>query len=96
MLISSLNKNILLLEKLTNKRVFFEEEEFFVPRDLENREFKHKQKIYKLLNQEVIKGNLDLGNLDFITNMGNVKEDKSYLDLSNSSITSLPKGLIVG
>ena len=85
-----------MLEKLSNKKVVLEDNEdtIFKPTHLiDNRQEKYKQKIFQILQQEVIEGDLDLKDLNFITNLGNVKLVKGNLDLENSSITSLSEGL---
>ena len=91
-----LNEQILLLEKLSNKKVVLVEDTIFKPTHLtDNRHEKYKQKIFQILQQEVIEDNLDLNGLDFITDLGNVKLVKGDLWLQNTLITSLPEGLIV-
>ena len=94
----NLNKQIFLLEKLSNKKVILEDNEdtIFKPTHLtDNRQEKYKQKIFRLLQQQVIEDNLDLNGLDFITDLGNVKLVKGNLWLQNTEITSLPFGLEV-
>ena len=100
------NKLIEQLEKLSNKKVILLENEeeldngIFIPRNLETRDVKWKQKVYRLLQQSVIEGDLDLSDLPFelenLENLGNVREVKGNLDLQHTLITSLPAGLKVG
>ena len=87
---NNLDKQILLLERLTNKKiVLVEQENIFVPRhETDNRQEKYLQKINKILQQEVFVGDLDLSNLP-ITSLGNLKEVTGRLNLENTKITSL-------
>ena len=95
----NLNKQILLLEKLSNKKVILEEDNedtIFKPTHLtDNRQEKYKQKIFRLLQQEVVEGSLNLRGSGFITDLGNVKLVKGNLWLRNTKITNLPEGLKV-
>jgi hypothetical protein len=85
------------LEILSRKKVILvEEENIFIPRNIEARQIKAKQKTLKLLDQEIIEGDLDLSELNYITNLGNIKKVTGDLDLRNTKITSLPSGLEVG
>ena len=87
----NLNLYIEQLEKLSSKKVVLKEvEDIFIPRNMETRDEKYKQKIYKLLQQEVVEGNLDLSNLPFeLKDLGNVKGIKGGLFLQNTKIASL-------
>ena len=62
---------------------------------IDKKQEKYKQKIFQLLQQEVVGDDLDLRNLGFMTDLNNVKLVKENLDLSNTEITSLLKGLKV-
>ncbi|MDA3879818.1 MAG: hypothetical protein PF436_05460 [Prolixibacteraceae bacterium] len=79
------------LERISGKKITFEEKEnILVPRNLDNRDEKHKQKIYKLLQQKVYNGDLDLSNLPFeLEDLGNLEKVNGYLDLDDTPIKSL-------
>ena len=62
---------------------------------IDKRQEKYKQKIFQLLQQEVVEDDLDLRNLGFMTDLNNVKLVKGNLYLQNTEITSLLKGLKV-
>jgi len=61
----------------------------FIPRRIDEIEEKEKKKIQKILQQEIIEGDLDLQRINWIEDLGNIKEVKGYLYLYNSSIKSL-------
>jgi hypothetical protein len=80
------------LERISGKKIVFEEKKnILVPRDqIDNRDEKYKQKIYKLLQQKVYDGDLDLSELPFeLEDLGNLEKVNGYLDLENTSIKSL-------
>jgi uncharacterized protein YuzE len=79
------------LERISGKKITFKEKEnILVPRNLDNRDEKYKQKIYKLLQQKVYDGNLDLTNLPFeLEDLGNLEKVNGNLYLDNTSIKSL-------
>jgi hypothetical protein len=80
------------LERISGKKVAFEgKENILVPRDqIDNRDEKYKQKIYKLLQQKVYDGDLDLSNLPFeLESLGKLEEVNGNLYLENTSIKSL-------
>jgi hypothetical protein len=87
------------LERISGKKITFKEKEnILVPRDqIDNRDEKYKQKIYKLLQQKVYDGFLDLTNLPFeLEDLGNLEETTGGLDLYNTSIKSLGNLKYVG
>ena len=61
----------------------------FIPRRIDEIEEKEKKKIQKLLQQEIIEGDLDLHGINWIEDLGNVKEVRGNVYLQNSSIKSL-------
>jgi hypothetical protein len=63
----------------------------FIPRRIDKIEEKERAKIQKILQQEIIEGDLDLYEIKWIEDLGNVKEVKGDLDLCGSSIKSLGK-----
>jgi hypothetical protein len=63
----------------------------FVPRKLDEIDKYEKIRLRRILSQEIIEGDLDLKNNQFITDLGNIKEVRGSLDLRNSSIKSLSK-----
>jgi len=79
------------IERISNKKVLFKEkEDILVPRNLDTRDKKYKQKILKLLQQKVYDGNLDLSDLPFeLKDLGNLEKVNGYLNLYNTSIKSL-------
>nr|MDA3879817.1 hypothetical protein [Prolixibacteraceae bacterium] len=80
------------LERISGKKIIFEEKEnVLVPRDqIDNRDEKYKQKIYKLLQQKIYDGDLDLSELPFeLEDLGKLEKVNGYLDLKNTSIKSL-------
>jgi hypothetical protein len=82
------------LERISGKKIIFEEKEnVLVPRDqIDNRDEKYKQKIYKLLQQKIYDGDLDLSELPFeLEDLGKLEKVNGYLDLKNTSIKSLGK-----
>jgi hypothetical protein len=87
------------LERISGKKITFEEKEnVLVPRDqIDNRDEKYKQKIYKLLQQKVYDGNLDLTNLPFeLEDLGNLEKVNGNLWLGDTSIKSLGNLKYVG
>ena len=79
------------LERISGKKVLFREKEnILVPRNLDTRDEKYKQKIYKILQQKVYDGNLNLTDLPFeLENLGNLEKVNGSLGLYNTSIVSL-------
>jgi hypothetical protein len=78
--------------KVSFKKGILIRENILVPRKLDNRDEKYKQKIYKLLQQKVYDGDLDLSDLPFeLEDLGKLEKVNGYLDLTNTSIKSLGK-----
>ena len=79
------------LERISNKKVLFKEKEnILVPRNLDTRDEKYKQKILKLLQQKVYDGNLNLTDLPFeLENLGNLERVNGDLNLEGTLIPSL-------
>jgi hypothetical protein len=81
------------LERVSGKKITFKEKEnILVPRNLDNRGEKHKQKIYKLLQQKVYNEDLDLSELPFeLEDLGNLEKVNGDLYLYKTLIKSLGK-----
>ena len=75
--------------------ILLEEEEIFVPHDLEGRKEQRLQQIRRMLQQKHIEGDLNLEGLD-ITHLGNLETISGHLYLYNMKITSLRSLIEVG
>jgi hypothetical protein len=64
---------------------------YFIPRGFSETEKYEKMRLQRILSQEIIEGDLDLKNNQFITGLGNIKEVRGSLDLPKSSIKSLSR-----
>jgi hypothetical protein len=63
----------------------------FIPRRIDEIEERERVRVQRLLQQEVIEGDLDLQGINWIEDLGNIREVRGYLYLQNSSIKSLGK-----
>ena len=81
------------LERISNKKVLFKEkEDILVPRNLDTRDEKYKQKILKLLQQKIHDGDLDLSDLPLpfeLKDLGNLERVNGHLDLRTAPIKDL-------
>jgi len=71
---------------MSNKLSF---DNIFIPRKIDKIEEKERMRIQKILQQKVVEGDLDLHGINWIEDLGNIKEVKGDLYLQNSSIKSL-------